>query len=107
MFSYFYRQLPKAVGSVTLLVLLACLIGPQVAFSMEAPFDEKALVAQEKTFSGFNEVISPATSVAARIAEAEAQVQQAVCALLCFRLVLVIACFFNLVQKVLKRRCHS
>ena len=77
MFSYFYRQLPKAVGSVTFLVLLACLIVPQVAFTMEVPDDEKAPVAQEKTFPGFNEVIPQATSVAARIAEAEARVQQA------------------------------
>jgi potassium efflux system protein len=71
MFSYFYRQLPKAVGSVALLVLLACLISPQSAFTQEAP------ASQGKTFPGFNEVIPRATSVAARIAEAEVRTQQA------------------------------
>ena len=77
MFCSYYRKLPKASGSVALLVLLACLVFPQAAFAVEAPVDEKTPVAQEKTFPGFNEVIPQATSVAARIAEAEAQVQQA------------------------------
>ncbi len=71
MFCYFYRQLPKAVGPVTLLALLACLIFPQPGFPIKSPD------VQEKTFPGFNEVIPQATSVAARIAEAKAQVQQA------------------------------
>ena len=76
MFSCFCRQPPKAVGSVTLLVLLACLIVPQVAFTTEAPFDEKTPVAQEKNFPGFNEVIPRATSVSARIFEAGALIHQ-------------------------------
>ena len=77
MFCYFYRKLPKAVGSVSLLVLLACLLSPQVAFTMEAPVDEKTPVVLEKAFPDFNEVIPRATSVAARSAEVEAQVHQA------------------------------
>jgi len=77
MFCYFYRKLPKADGSVSLLVLLACLMSPQVAFTTEAPVDEKTPVALEKAFPGFNEVIPRATSVAARSAEVEAQVHQA------------------------------
>ncbi len=71
MFNHFYRHVLKAVGPFVLLVLLACLISPQSAFTQEVP------ASQEKTFPGFNEVIPRATSVAARIAEAEVRVQQA------------------------------
>ena len=71
MFNHFYRHVLKAVGPFVLLVLLAFLISPQSAFTQET------LATQEKTFPGFNEVIPRATSVAARIAEAEVQVQQA------------------------------
>jgi small-conductance mechanosensitive channel len=67
----------KTVKPVVLLVLLACLLFPQRAFTMEAPVDEKTPAVQERTFPGYNEVIPQATSVAARIAEAEAHVQQA------------------------------
>ncbi len=77
MFCYFYRKLLKVVGSVALPVLLACLISPQVAFTLEAPVDEKTPVVQEKNFPGFNEVVPQASALAARMAEAEVQVHKA------------------------------
>ncbi len=53
------------------LAFLICLIFSQTGFTQEHPVVEK------ETFPGFNEVIPRATSVAARISEAEAQVRQA------------------------------
>ncbi len=71
MFSHFYRHLLQAVRPLVFLAFLGCLIFPQPAFTQEAP------AVQKKTFPGFNEVIPRSISVAARIAGAEARVQQA------------------------------
>ena len=70
MFHHVYRHLLRTVGSSICLLLLICLLFPQPGFTQETA------TVQEKTFPGFNEAIPQSTAIAARIAEAKAQVQQ-------------------------------
>jgi hypothetical protein len=66
-----YLHVFKAIGSGALLALFVCLLLLQPAIAEETP------AVETKTFPGFNEVVPKATALAARMAEADAQVQKA------------------------------